>query len=353
MSLIGKLERALREEGLRSGLEKTVRYVQRWQDERRSVRQLRYTGADLEKQKKTVFEPKICISILVPICHASLPFLQEMIVSVQKQTYECWELCLVDSRGEASDAIELYCRQLADKDPRVRYQKQNEKSDFATTVNAAIQLSAGAYLALLQPDDLLHPAALFEVMQRITVQYADFIYTDDASFCGTPEDVVSTRYKPDFAPDTLRSCNYIGHLIAFSRSLMDGAAEFQSLFGDYDMILQLTERAKKITHIPRVLYYCRVAEPSSAVPAHCDGERRVLEGHLNRVGLSAEVLNSAVPATYHIRYQLSEQPLISILIPSCDHAVTLKRCVDSILERSTYRNFEIIVIENKDRKSVV
>ena len=346
MSLIGKLGRALREEGVQSSLEKTVRYVQQWQDERRSVRQLQYTKADLEKQKKAVFKSEVCISILVPVCHTALPFLRETIASVQSQTYDQWELCLVDSRNEPSDELECYCRRLADKDNRIHYRKQNEKSDFAETMNAVIQLSAGKYFALLQLGDLLHPAALYEIMQKITMQHADFIYTDDASFHRTPDDAFSPRYKPDFAPDTLRSCNYIGRLTVFSRSLMDEAGGFQGAYGDYDMILRLSERAKKIAHVPRVLYYCRDVESSIAVQDRCVAERRALKEHLNRIGMSAEVSKSAMPFTYRVQYQLSGQPLISILIPSCDHASTLKRCIDSILEKSTYRKFEIIVIEN-------
>lgn len=346
MSLVSKLGRALREEGLQSGLKKTVRYVQQWQSERRSVRQLQYSKADLEKQKRAVFESDICISILVPICHTVFPFLQEMIVSVQNQTYGNWELCLADGRGEVSDDVEFYCRQQAEKDRRIRYQKQIGKSAFAEAANAAIQLSTGAYFALLQPNDALHPAALYEVMQSITLQDADFIYTDDNSFSNILKDAVLPRYKSDFAPDTLRSCNYIRHLTIFSRSLMKKTGKFRNNYDDYDMTLRLTENAKKIVHIPRVLYYCRVSETSVAGQDTYSAERRALEDHLTRVGLNGEVLDSAVASTYHIRYQLKGRPLISILIPNCDHSTTLKRCIDSILERSTYQNFEIIVIEN-------
>ncbi len=346
MSLIGKLERALREEGLQSSLKKTVRYVQQWQGERRSVRQLRYTKGDLKRQRKTAFEPEVCISILVPIFHTTLPFLQGMMASVQNQTYGNWELCLSDGRRETSDEVEAYCRQQAAADPRIHYQKQVEEPDAVKTANMAMQLSTGTYFALLSPNDKLHPAALYEVMQRITGQNADFVYTDDSSFCETPDKACSPRYKPDFAPDTLRSGNYIQHLIVFSRSLMERAGEFQSRYNEYDLILRLTECAKKIVHIPRVLYYCRASESLPAEQGDNNAERQALEEHLKRVGLCAEVLDSAVPSTYHIQYRLKEQPLVSILIPSCDHAATLKRCVDSILERSTYRNFEIIVIEN-------
>lgn len=346
MSLVSKLGRALREEGLQSGLKKTVRYVQQWQSERRSVRQLQYSNADLEKQKRAVFESDICISILVPVCHTVLPFLQEMIASVQNQTYGNWELCLADGRGEVSDDVEFYCRQQAEKDRRIRYQKQTGKAAFAEAANVAIQLSTGTYFALLQPNDALHPAALYEVMQSITLQDADFIYTDDNSFSNIPKDAVLLRYKPDFAPDTLRSGNYIRHLTVFSRNLMKKTGKFRNNYDDYDMTLRLTENAKKIVHIPRVLYYCRVSETSVAGQDTYSAERRALEDHLTRVGLNGEVLDSAVASTYHIRYQLKGQPLISILIPSCDHSTTLKRCIDSILERSTYQNFEIIVIEN-------
>ena len=354
MSLFAKLERALREEGVRASAEKAVAYVRRWQDEWRSAKLDCYTKADFQRQRETVFSPAHRISIVVPLYNTPLTFLREMIASVQAQTYGNWELCLADGSDAEHGAVGEYCLAAAAKDDRIRYEKLAENGGISANTNAAVALSTGDHIALLDHDDVLHPAALYEVMRAITEQGADFVYTDENTFRNTPKDAYCPNYKPDYAPDTLRSYNYICHLTVFRRALLDEVGLFRPECDgsqDYDLILRLTERARKIVHVPHVLYYWRASEQStaadiSAKPYVLDAARRALADHLERVGLKGEVQDGRIPSTYRIRYELEGNPLISILIPSCDHAATLKRCVDSILEKSTYRNFEILIIEN-------
>lgn len=354
MSLFGKLERALKEEGVRTSAEKAVAYVRRWQDERRSAKLDCYTKADLRRQRETVFSPAYRISVIVPLYNTPLTFLREMIASVQQQTYSNFELCLADGSDPEHGEVGEYCLAEAAKDSRIRYQKLAQNGGISANTNAAVALAGGDFLALLDHDDVLHPAALYEVMRAITEQGADFVYTDENTFRKTPKDAYCPNYKPDYAPDTLRSYNYICHLTAFSRRLLDEVGLFRPECDgsqDYDLILRLTERAKKIVHVPHVLYYWRASAQStaadiSAKPYVLDAAKRALADHLERVGLSGEVLDGRIPSTYRIRYAIEGEPLISILIPNCDHAATLSRCVHSILEKSTYREFEIIIIEN-------
>jgi O-antigen biosynthesis protein len=354
MSLVGKLTRALREEGVAASAEKVAGYLRRWQDERRSAKLDCYTEADFRAQRAAEFSPAYCISIIVPLYNTPLNFLREMVASVQGQTYSNWQLCLADGSDADHGEVEQFCRSAAEQDSRICYQRLAKNEGISGNTNAALALSTGEYIALLDHDDQLHPAALYEVMQAITAQGADFVYTDENTFHNTPKDAFSPNYKPDFAPDTLRSYNYICHLTVFARRLMDKVGVFRSACDgsqDYDLILRLTEQAEKIVHVPHVLYYWRASEQStaadiSAKPYVMAAAKKALSDHLERVGLIGEVLDSAVPSTYRIRYALQGEPLISILIPSCDHWETLKRCVDSILEKSTYRKFEIIIIEN-------
>lgn len=314
-----------------------------------------YTKAELEAQKKVKFPKEIKFSILVPLFNTPEQFLGEMIQSVLDQTYANWELCLADGSDAEHDDVGRICMKYVKKDPRVRYQKLEKNMGISGNTNACIDMATGDYIALFDHDDILHPAALHDVMKEICEKNADFLYTDENTFHETPEDAYCPHYKADFAPDTLRCYNYICHFTVFDRNLLEKAGGgFRSEFDgsqDYDMILRLTEQAERIVHIPKILYYWRshansVASGITAKPYTLDAAKRALSQHLERVGLKGEVLDSSVPSTYRIAYEIEGEPLISMLIPNKDHVDDLKKCLDSVREKSTYRNWEIIVIEN-------
>lgn len=314
-----------------------------------------FTREELERQRKTVFPQKIKFSILVPLYNTPEKFLREMIRSVVEQTYGDWELCLADGSDKNYGAVEDICRQYTNKDFRIKYEKLKENLGISENTNACISMATGDYIGLLDHDDLLHPAALFEVMKAICEQNADFIYTDENTFHEKPEDAYCPHYKPDFAPDTLRSYNYICHFTVFRHSLLERSGEvFRSRFDgsqDYDLILRLTEKADHIVHIPKILYYWRshetsVASDVAAKPYTMRAAKMALAEHLERVGLRGKVLDARIPSTYQIQYEIDSMPLVSILIPNKDHVEDLKRCLDSIREKTTYSNWEVIVIEN-------
>lgn len=315
--------------------------------------------ASLERiiQRKRSFPRKIKFSILVPLYNTPEKFLREMIQSVQKQTYENWELCMADGSDEAHGDVEKICMEYALADSRVRYKKLPKNLGISGNTNACIEMVTGDYIALFDHDDWLHPSALYYVMQEICDKNADFIYTDEVHFHDAPADAFSPHYKPDYAPDNLRANNYICHFSVFSRQLQEKAGIFRSEFDgsqDYDMVLRLTEQAEKIVHIPKILYYWRahkgsVADSIGAKPYVIEAGRKAVQEHLNRVGLKGTVSN-AVPCIYRIQYELTAQPLISILIPNMDHIPDLKKCIDSIQEKTTYPNWEIIIIENNSKE---
>lgn len=313
-----------------------------------------YSEIELEKQRQRLFPKNIQISIVVPLYNTLETFLQEMIQSVIDQTYGNWELCMADGSDENHAYVGRICCSYGHEDKRIKYKKLEKNLGISGNTNACLEMSTGDYIALLDHDDLLHPAALYEVMHAICDKGADFIYTDENTFHKTPEDAYCPHFKPDYAPDTLRSYNYICHFSVFSKSLLKHTGVFRSEFDgsqDYDMILRLTENAAQIVHIPKILYYWRsheasVASTVEAKPYTLIAAKKALSEHLNRIGLKGNVLDARIPSTYHIEYEIKGTPLVSILIPNKDHRRDLQKCVDSIKNGSSYSNWEIIVIEN-------
>lgn len=310
---------------------------------------------ETEQQRNYTFDRKIRFSILVPLYNTPEKYLSAMIDSVLDQTYAGWELCLADG----SDAEHVYvgeiCRKYAKKDKRILYKKLKKNGGISENTNACIDMATGDYIGLFDHDDLLHPYALFEYMKVICEKDADFIYSDENTFHETPADAYWPHYKPDFAPDTLRSYNYICHFSVFSKELLEKAGGyFRKEFDgsqDYDLILRLTEKAKCIVHVPKVLYFWRSHEQStasdiSAKPYTMTAARAALAEHLQRVGLKGTVSDSVIPSTYKIQYQIEGNPMISIVIPNKDHIDDLSKCLNSIREKSTWKNWEIVVVEN-------
>lgn len=315
---------------------------------------------DRQSQKNALFTKKIKFSILVPLYNTPITFLKEMIDSVIDQTYQDWELCLADGSDSSHSEAQRICEHYADKNPRIKYQKLIHNGGISENTNKCAEMATGDYVALLDHDDMLHPSALFEVMRAIEEQSADFIYTDENTFKNHPSDAYCPHFKPDFSPDTLRSYNYICHLSVFQRELLDTVGYFRSECDgsqDYDMVLRLTEKAKKIVHIPKILYYWRAHDASVALDVSAksyvlDAAKKALAGHLRRVGLTGVVEDSLVPSTYKIKYSIVNDPLVSILIPNKDNIDDLGKCLQSIFYNTSYNNYEIVVIENNSQSQI-
>lgn len=356
--LMGKGIRCLHENGWSYTWHKVKNKLKHRQEYTALTNTPLFTEEELEAQRTEVFPRSIKFSVVVPLYNTPEKFLHEMIRSVIDQTYADWELCMTDGSDEAHGNVERICRQYMRKDLRIKYQRLEENLGISGNTNACLEMATGDYIGLFDHDDLLHPAALHEVMRAICEQDADFIYTDENTFHEKPEDAFCPHFKPDYAPDTLRSYNYICHFTVFSRELLDEVGNFRREFDgsqDYDMVLRLTEKAARIVHIPEILYFWRahsgsVADGISAKPYTLDAARRALREHLDRVGLVGEVEGSSIPSTYRIKYAISGCPKVSIVIPNMDHADTLRTCISSILEKTTYENFEIVIIENNSRK---
>jgi len=312
-------------------------------------------------EESTVFDRDIKFSILVPLYNTPLRYLKEMIGSVQAQTYKNWELCLADgSDGEHSFVGETV-KEMAEKDSRIIYKKLSKNLGISENTNECIKMASGDYIALFDHDDVLHPSVLFENMKVICRENADFIYTDEATFLGNNiKKIIVFHFKPDYAPDNLRANNYICHFSVFSRALLEKSGMFRKEFDgsqDHDLILRLTENAEKVCHIPKLLYFWRshpnsVAQDIGSKTYAISAGQNAVKSAVERSGSKASVESTeVVPTIYRIKYELKATPKISIIIPNKDHSDDLRRCVGSIFERSTYRNFEVLIVENNSVES--
>ena len=352
LRLIALGVRSLMRDGLAMTWKKVTRTVKIMKS---NVR--KYTEAELNKQRTVEFPRQVRFSILVPLYNTPEVFLREMIRSVQEQTYANWELCLADGSGPEYAYVEAICREFAKEDSRILYRRLEKNLGISGNTNACIDMASGDYLALFDHDDLLHPAALYEIMKVICEKDADFIYTDEVTFRKSTKDTFNPHFKPDYAPDTLRANNYICHFSVFKRELLEAAGNFRSEYDgsqDYDIILRLTEKAKTIVHIPIILYYWRshpgsVADNIGAKPYAIDAAMRAISAHLQRVNLKGEVLIAHEAGVYRLKYELEGTPLVSIIIPNFEHKDDLQKCLESIYAKTSYPNFEIIVVENNSK----
>lgn len=312
------------------------------------------TEEQRERQRSRVWEEKPLISVVVPVYRTPELFLRQMIESVQAQTYENWELCIADGSGE-DEAPERVIGEYQKTDTRIRYQKLGKNEGIAGNTNAAFLMAVGDYAALFDHDDLLTEDALYEVAEAIVKNDGpDMIYTDEDKVSADLSEYFQPNFKPDYNPDLLRANNYICHLLVIKHTLLrkvGGQDAFYDGAQDYDFIFRCAEEAEKIVHIPKILYHWRVHAASTAENPFgkdyaLEAGKRAIEAHLQRKKIQAEVTMLNYRGFYRVKYRVSGNPLVSIIIPNKDEAETLKRCLSSIRERSTYQNYEILVVEN-------
>ena len=309
-------------------------------------------------ERDTVFPRMVKISILVPLWNNDREFQIEMLDSVMNQTYRNWELCLADGSDAAHGYLEEICREYAARsEGRIVYRHLEKNDGIAGNTNACLQMATGEYIGLLDQDDVLHPSVLYEYVKAINEQGADYLYCDETTFrSGDINRMLTMHFKPDYAPDNLRANNYICHFSVFSRKLLDGTELFRKKFDgsqDHDMILRLTDNAEKVVHVPRLMYYWRshpgsVAADIEAKPYAIEAAKGAVAEHLRGHGYKHFKIEStrAFETIFRIRYQIMGTPRISVIIANKDHTEDLRRCVSSVLEKSTYDNYEIIIVEN-------
>ena len=294
------------------------------------------------------------ISIIVPVYNTNKEMLIEMIESVRNQTYGNWELCLADGHS-TKEHVAVTLKEYAAKDSRVKIALLEENFGIAGNTNAALDLASGDYISLLDHDDLLPKWALYSVVKAINENDSpDILYSDEDKITFDAAQRFCPHFKPEWNPDLLRSCNYITHLFTARRDLVMRVGKFLPGYDgsqDHDLILRTTEQANKIVHIPEILYHWRSHSESTAQsqgnkPYTLEAGVRAITAHLNRVGYEGMVTYHPQYSFYTVNYKLTAEPLVSIIIPNYEHLVDLRRCLDSIYKLSTYKNIEIIIVEN-------
>ena len=330
----------------------------------------RPTQRELNAQKRRRWPHPVTFSILVPLYRTDPFYLREMITSVQEQTYPYWELCLVSGGAltppmkQVLRAAKVHPEQEEDGEAfragacRLRILKENR--GIAGNTNEALRMSRGRFVCLLDHDDRLSPAALFQVARYLQKHpLTDMIYTDEDKISGQPPYRHHTpNLKPDFNLDLLRSNNYICHMLTLRRTLMaEAGGEREGFDGaaDHDLILRCCELTDQIGHVPEILYHWRTSEQSTAdnplskMQAY-DSGRRAIDEHLARTGTPGQTEQLDEPGFYRVHYAVRREEPVSILIPSRDHADVLRSCLESVYEKTTYTGYEILVIENNSQE---
>ena len=312
------------------------------------------TEADLEKQRNHKFSVSPKVSIVVPMYNTNEVFFKELIDSIEKQTYSNWELCLADGSESENENLKKYM-----KNENIKYKFLNSNKGISENTNEAIKMATGEYIGFLDHDDILSEDALYEIVKCINEnEEAEFIYSDEDKIDQTGERF-EPYFKPDYSPETLECNNYITHFVVVKKELIDEVGMLDSKFNgaqDFDFVLRATVKAKRVEHISKVLYHWRVhrdstANVADAKPYAYEAGVRAVKAHIERCLKKGQVEDGQdVPGIYKIKYEIEGNPKVSIIIPNKDNVNLLKKCIESIQSLTTYKNYEIVIIENNSEK---
>ena len=299
------------------------------------------------------------LSVIMPVYNTPRRWLERAIDSVRAQLYPDWELCIADDASPEPDVrrvLDAYAQQ----DPRIKIVYRERNGHISEASNSALDVATGEFVVLMDSDDELPPHALYMVAEEVNAHpETDLIYSDEDKI-DDQGNRYSAYFKPDWNPDLFFSQNYFSHLGVYRTALVRDVGGFRKAFDgsqDYDLAIRCVARtrADRIRHIPHVLYHWRAVEGSGAVDAHAKSyaepaAERALRDHFERVDARIDVSVAGFPTTYRVRYPLpAEPPLVSLIIPTRDGRAVLERCVESILAKTDYPRFEIIIIDNQSR----
>ena len=309
-------------------------------------------------------------SVITPVYETPAGVLRAMLRSVRRQRFPDWELCLVDD-GSSDPRVAAELAAAERRDPRIRVRRRETNGGIVAASNDALEMARGEFVVLLDHDDKLHPDALALVAEALDREpEADYIYTDEDKI-----DRIGLHsgpfFKPDWSPERMRTQMYSCHLSALRRSLVEEVGGFDPRFEgsqDWDLVLKVTERAREVIHIPRILYHWRALDTSTAgggeeaKPWAFEAGARAVQAHCERIGLQARVeRDPTLPGLYHLRPALEDQPRVSIVIPTngqrrevrYEQVTLVEHCVRSIVETSSYTNYEIVCVADSSTDPTV
>jgi len=314
----------------------------------------RATARDLDRMRNEsrAFAAKPLISVVTPVFDTPVQRLEEAIESVLAQAYENWELVLIDDGSSDADLLRAL-PVLAARDRRIILKSLEKHEGISAASNQGLALARGEWITFLDHDDVIEPDALFQIVKLLqTDPDADLIYSDEDKL--GEDGFEAPLFKPDWSADFFLSYNYIGHLTAVRRNIVQRAGGFRSQFDsaqDYDLFLRVIEETRRIHHIPRVLYHWRRSESSSAIsvrqkPKQLEASRLAIENHLKRRGESAHVIVDWRTHAFCVRRSLLEPRKISIIVSSRHGSELLDRCIEGLINRTSYPNYEIVIVND-------
>lgn len=344
--------------------ENETRYKSWWKSQK-------LTPQKVEKIKKKInkFKYKPTISILVPVYNTPAIWLEECLRSVEKQIYPRWELCIADDNSQNKYTQKTLDRweEKSKKDKRIKILRQKKNLHISLTTNNALKLASGEFVTLLDHDDTLHPAALYLVAKELNKnQDLDFIYSDEDKL-DKNGDHCDPYFKSGWNPDLLLSANYFCHLSVIRKSLMEELGGMRKGYEgsqDYDLFLRLAEKTQKIAHIPHVLYHWRkikgstsfsyqakgYADKASILALEDAGKRRLVPSGTGRRGVNWKVSKGIGTTSFRVRRPIKNKQKVSIIIPFRDKVELLEQCVESILEKTDYPNYELVLVDNESKE---
>lgn len=312
-----------------------------------------------QRQASTNFAHRPTISIILPVYNTNVDFLKACIDSVTAQSYANWQLCIVDDASSSKDTVDCL-KQYVKKDPRISIKRSKNNGHISVASNQAIEMAKGEFVALLDHDDVLWPNALFEVVSLLQKhREADFIYSDEDKIEANGQLHFAPYFKPGWSPHLLECINYITHLSVMRTDLVRSVGGFnKNMVGaqDWDLFFRITEQTDKIHHIPTILYSWRAHENSTAHSIHIKdyalkSQEQALQAHFDRTKQTVSELKSGMTmGSWYPYFEIKNKPLISIVVPTKDKVDYLKRCISTVLEKSSYDNFELVIVDTGSKE---
>ena len=292
------------------------------------------------------------ISVITPVFNTPVAWLEVAVDSVLAQAYENWELILIDDASSDPETLSIL-PVLAGRDPRIRLSRLPQSGGISAASNEGLMVAAGEWVGLFDHDDILEPDALYQTAKLLQTQPdADMIYSDEDKL--TENGFDAPLFKPDWSPDFFLSYNYICHFTTLRRSLVDEVGGFRSEYDgaqDYDLFLRIIERTNRIHHIPRILYHWRRSASSTSdnirrKPKALEAGKKAIDEHLSRCGDEGHVAIDWRTHAYWVKREVVRPRKVCIIIPARDGIPLLSRCIDSLVKKTSYQDYEIVIVDN-------
>ena len=354
--LVVRSSHIIAEDGMQSFAERSQIYMRRKLSQKKNPPK-EPSGKELEDMRIQCasFEYRPKISIITPVLNTREEWLRSSIESVLHQIYDNWELCIADD-GSDQPHIRETLNFYQQKDARIKVKYLNENQGVSGASNEALAMASGEFIGFLDHDDQLLSNALYEVVLMLNRNAsADFIYSDEIliSKRGKP---VYAYFRPDFSLDYMLSHCYIVHFVVIRASILKKIGGFRAEFKvsqDYDLFLRVLSQTRNVLHIPKILYKWRQYESSTGhllKERVMESSRRALQDFADREGIKGVVWGTKNFNFFRLKRDILDRPKISIIIPTKDRIDLLKRCIESIQNRSSYDNYEIIIVDNMSQE---